>query len=376
MIMNCALEVLIDTCVHCVTIVFIKLASQLTVAKLVELAVIPVIFTVMTLTSYLCSLLMAKLFRLGRRRTNFVIAMGVFGNSNSLPISLVTSLSVTLASLHWTDIPEDNSEAVGARGILYLLIFQQLGQVVRWSWGYHVLLGPREEDTSSDSPTVPTEHPPTEKPSPSLEAPISRPRRVWQCISKAAVKVYISTMAFMNPPLWAMLVAIIVASIPPLKSLFFTRGTFFHGSVTYAVHQMGGIAVPLILVVLGASLGSNGTTTESLPPSVCVARQNNKLLIASLLSRMVLPFLIMAPLLAVAAKYLPISILGDPIFVVVCYLLVGAPSALQLAQICQINGVYEAVMARLMFWSYVVVILPSTVVLVVTAVQVVGWAAN
>jgi len=57
----------------------------------------------------------------------------------------------------------------------------------------------------------------------------------------------------------------------------------------------------------------------------------------------------------------PRDILGDPVFVVVCYLLVGAPSALQLTQICQINGVYEAVIARLMFWSYVVVILPSTV---------------
>ena len=53
---------------------------------------------------------------------------GVFGNSNSLPISLVLSLSMTISGLHWDRIPGDNDEEVGARGILYLLIFQQLGQ--------------------------------------------------------------------------------------------------------------------------------------------------------------------------------------------------------------------------------------------------------
>src|SRR5947208_2827387 len=69
----------------------------------------------------------------------------VFGNSNSLPISLVISLSQTLKGLHWDKIPGDNDEEVAARGILYLLIFQQLGQLVRWSWGYHVLLAPKDK---------------------------------------------------------------------------------------------------------------------------------------------------------------------------------------------------------------------------------------
>jgi predicted permease len=59
---------------------------------------------------------------------------------------------------------------------------------------------------------------------------------------------------FMNPPLWAMLVAIIVASIPSLQHLFFTEGTFVQNSVTRAISQSAGVAVPLILVVLGGNL--------------------------------------------------------------------------------------------------------------------------
>lgn len=58
-------------------VVFTKLASQLTADKLGELAVIPLIFGVQTLVSYLGSVAMAKLFRFKKRPRNFVIAMGV-----------------------------------------------------------------------------------------------------------------------------------------------------------------------------------------------------------------------------------------------------------------------------------------------------------
>jgi predicted permease len=174
---------------------------------------------------------------------------------------------------------------------------------------------------------------------------------------------------FMNPPLWAMLAAVIVASIPKLQELFFTEGTFINASVTRAVSQSGGVAVPLILVVLGANLANNASSTNTHASKV-----ENKILFASLVSRMVLPFIFTAPVLALAAKYLSITILDDPIFLIVCFLLTGAPSALQLAQICQINQVYEDVITRVLFWSYVVVILPSTLVLVITAIEVVHWA--
>lgn len=57
--------------------VFTKLASQLTADKLADLAVIPVIFVVQTLVSYLCSIGVSKAFGLSKRPRNFVIAMGV-----------------------------------------------------------------------------------------------------------------------------------------------------------------------------------------------------------------------------------------------------------------------------------------------------------
>lgn len=503
-------------------LIFTKLASQLTASKLGELAIIPVIFLAQTLVSYLCSIGVSRLFAFKRRPRNFVVAMAVFGNSNSLPISLVLSLSKTIKGLHWDRIPGDNDNEVAARGILYLLIFQQLGQLLRWSWGYRVLLAPanklddenehatsraeqgryqevpgapEEQDlltgsiedlngstqpvSGSDSPLIATHDPsgshmeseydsggqtpinhhqytaslsskvPSHEtlkdrhavlssfPTPAngnvlddnfrtdeittfppvalsapdaakgplgavrggfarIQSPLERacsglrsyasrvtkkvyesqPKRVQRGLAKtsAGIRRFMHGLwEFMNPPLWAMLVAIVVASIPSLQRLFFTPGTFIQNSVTSAIKQSGGVAVPLILVVLGANLARN--TIPNDPHAIEDESLNRKLLIASLVSRMLLPVVIMAPLLALAAKYVPVSILDDPIFVVVCFLLTGAPSALQLAQICQINGVYERVMSRLLFQSYVIWILPSTLVLVMCALWVVQWAA-
>ncbi|KAM3434459.1 hypothetical protein MY4824_005411 [Beauveria thailandica] len=458
-------------------LIFTKLASQLSAEKLSDLAIIPAIFVVQTLVSWTVAVVVARLFRFNRRASNFVIAMGVFGNSNSLPISLVLSLSQTIAGLHWDRIPGDNDDEVGARGILYLLIFQQLGQLVRWSWGYHVLLAPKERyleynderaeegqfrddvaqapllieglegdtedeadgsdhynppghtpvggtsrasvDGSSDDEGTPKKKRPNGHQQPDFSAIPSVERREQEdevptsalgkarlCIRKTQARIVAGINStrlrvyrslprpiqsalsglsnvglklinflwdFMNPPLWAMLIAVLVASIPTLQRLFFEEGSFVKNSVTSAIQSSGGVAVPLILVVLGANLARN---TMANPDSIDIEEEEigNKLLIASLLSRMLLPTIIMTPILALLARYVNVSILDDPIFVIVCFLLVGAPSALQLAQICQINNVYEKTMGRLLFQSYVIWILPSTLMLVMLALEVIEWA--
>lgn len=411
--------------------------------------------------------------------------MGVFGNSNSLPISLVLSLSQTIKGLHWDRIPGDNDDEVGARGILYLLIFQQLGQLVRWSWGYHVLLATKDKypeyrdqlaeegqsrrqedlddpetqglidgldgetedeseahsvdsrkyvpggptpvagtsrtsttDSSDDDDFSPKKLSSQKPASQVIQPPLNGngldtdvfPRvgghgrwehdaeangpwaRLRQSISNTSrscgaqiaaslrrcyqglprplqsMLSFLATVGtktgnfiweFMNPPLWAMLIAVTVASIPALQRLFFEEGSFVNNSVTNAVKSSGGVAVPLILVVLGANLARNTMARDDDhdPEEDDIG---TKLLIASLLSRMLLPTMIMAPILALTAKYLSVSILDDPIFIIVCFLLTGAPSALQLAQICQINGVYEKTMGRILFQSYVIWLAATT----------------
>ncbi|KAI0551395.1 auxin efflux carrier superfamily [Xylaria curta] len=464
-------------------LIFSKLAKQLNPNQLGDLAVIPIIFIIQTCISYGVSIFISKLFRFGKRATNFVTAMSVFGNSNSLPISLVISLSQTLKGLSWDRIQGDHSGLVSSRGILYLLIFQQLGQMVRWSWGFHVLLAKKDQyeeyrdecieegryrdDDVSNEVLIPdldgnTESSDDEMYEPAGQTPVATassaspadsdddgtgtPKkrsvtmngnggdtengpyaipsddimsfphmrdldepedskdalgffarcqsvlrrastsmkektrqlclRTYSKLPKGLRSLLEKTMnfvsEFMNPPLWAMLVSVVVASIPSLQRLFFEKGSFVKNSVTDAVTLSGGVAVPLILVVLGANLANN--TKDSEIKDSEEAKIGSRLLIASLISRMVLPTIIMTPILALIAKHIPVSILDDPIFIVVCFLLTGAPSALQLAQICQINEVYEGVMSKILFQSYVVWILPSTLALVMLALETLEWA--
>nr|POE73094.1 putative transporter [Quercus suber] len=516
----------LNTMVFTPCLIFTKLASQLNADRLKDLVIIPFIFAALTLVSYISAEIMVRVFGFNKKKMqrNFITAMGVFGNSNSLPISLVLSLSQTIKGLHWDKVPGDNDDEVGARGILYLLIFQQLGQLLRWTWGYSVLLKPasayeQEEpqedriteegryrddpddvvhsgehvsgkagktndsgfssdasrsysvtsgsDSDDDTPEIipstagngnnisnePRHVAEQEaahgddqnhesrsiyhRPNGNLEErarstghitlfpnfassdsnedgqksgkfdwklPFIRVKlallRLWNRISatvstffknlfrrfpqplQKALRVFASywngfwagVWRQMNPPLWAMLAALIVASIPRLQHLFFDPGTLIANSVTSAIKQSGGVAVPLILVVLGANLARSTLPQDQLATTPEEKKTERKLVTASLLARMVIPTIVMTPLLALLAKFVPISILDDPIFVIVCFLLTGAPSALQLAQICQINGVFMGAMSNLLVWSYVVVIFPSTLILVLLALEVLEWS--
>jgi predicted permease len=420
-------------------LIFAKLASSLSLSALVDIAIIPVLFVITTGISMLCAVTMSRIFKFNTQESNFVTAMAVFGNSNSLPVSLTVSLAYTLPSLTWPEIPNDNQDDVASRGILYLLIFQQLGQIVRWSWGYNTLLAKPQDvkltsqnSSSSDDITVRDDqswdeeaclgadvdqqlHPHKDPAlvrsealehqrrrrrlgsSGSLESVSSStslldsgaqttagnstspsedghddsrgPSTVFAKICHYGSMAYAKFMAFMNPPLWSMLIAILVASIPAAKHELFETNGFVNHTLTSAIKQVGGIAIPMILVVLGANLAPN----DSVAPA---SKHHSRIIFASLMSRMVLPSFFLLPIIALSVKYLKLSILDDPIFLLVAFILTVSPPAIQLSQICQLNEVFEKEMAGVLFWGYVVLTLPSTIAIVVASLNVLDWAGT
>ena len=68
--------------------VFNKLASQLNADKLADLAVIPFIFAVQTLVSWLVAITVSKVCGFKKRPRNFVIAMGVGATDNVEPLRI------------------------------------------------------------------------------------------------------------------------------------------------------------------------------------------------------------------------------------------------------------------------------------------------
>ncbi|KAG7662955.1 uncharacterized protein J8A68_003505 [[Candida] subhashii] len=379
-------------------LVFSKLASSLSISKIIDIGVIPIFYAVSTGIAFSCSRITAYLLSLNEPESDFVTAMAVFGNSNSLPVSLTLSLAYTLPDLLWDDIKNDNNDKVAGRGILYLLIFQQLGQVLRWSWGFNTLLRRRsqvelntyytkhgaqihmtniDEETSllanqerdEDAFYIDQQQPSNESIISSIENQNVATTDNSPWYSKIVqIKPIAQFLAFMNPPLYAMLISVVVASVPYLKDMFFTNtDSFVHNTLTNAIIGLGSVSIPLILIVLGSNL----YPSQDLPPA---SKHYTRILIGSLLSRMILPSIILLPIIALCVKYINISVLDDPIFLIVAFILTVSPPAIQLSQISQLNEVYQKEMAGVLFWGYVVFTIPSTIFIVVMSLEVLDWA--
>lgn len=377
-------------------LVFINLAQLPSLTK-VDNLLIPIFYCFTTLISCICARVISRIARLNGPETDFVTAMGVFGNSNSLPVSLTVALAYSLPDMSWDEIADDNPDKIASRGIMYLLIFQQLGQILRWSWAYNHLLRKRTKEELSqynDEPVTdrciesmdplylgstrllePTDASET---SPSDESVIFDRRRSSSVVSSAVefakrkkcailswrpVRYF---MSFMNPPLYAILLSLIVGSVQLLRALFFDNDSFVKNTVTKAILELGSIAIPLILIVLGSNLNlSDGDS----PPS----RHYTRIIIASLLSRMVIPAVVLLPLVAIFLKYIKNTLLSDPIFVLVVFILTVSPPAIQLTQITLLNGIYEREMAGIMFWGYPVLTLPTMIMIVSAGIEVLKW---
>lgn len=415
-------------------LVFTKLASSLSFKKMLDVIVIPVFYAASTGISYICSRLTSSVFELNEPESDFVTAMAVFGNSNSLPVSLTLSLAYTMPGLLWEEEPDDTPDKVASRGILYLLIFQQLGQILRWSWGYNRLLrkrtstelnhypnrialidsgddyeragllldssrpSSREVDRESSSEFAENSdatfgdeqnHPGGEvsyynQQSDESQDPCLRfetqVKNNWVLTTKLRggaarllnkipnIRIVRNVLDFLNPPLYAMLLSITVASIPALQDMFFgEKKTFVRNTLTSAVEQLGSVSIPLILVVLGSNLAPSANIP---PPS----RHYARIIFSSLLSRMILPSLIILPIVALCVKYVKISILDDPIFLIVAFILTISPPAIQLSQIIQINNIYQKEMSGVLFWSYVILTFPTTIFIVTASLEVLKWA--
>lgn len=394
-------------------LVFTKLAPSLSVDKILDIFIIPVFYAITTATSYSFSRVMSRFLVLNEAESDFVTAMAVFGNSNSLPVSLTMTLAYSLPDLLWDRMDDDTPDKVASRGMLYLLIFQQMGQILRWSWGYNKLLRRRSpaeldsaitsgeirplalpdvesqnssfnrdegeiEDVSpastlaADFPTMapPHQHESDDSSVDHTQKPYNGQqdnfiKRKWH--SFVTWRPVANFFAFMNPPLYSMLISVLIASVSSLQKLFFQDDSFVRNTLTKSIENLGSVSIPLILIVLGSNL----YPSADIPPA---STHYKRIVVASLMSRMILPSLVMLPLIALCVKFINTSILDDPIFLIVAFILTVSPPAIQLSQITQLNDLYQKEMAGVLFWGYVILTLPTTIFIVATSLQVLKWS--
>ncbi|KAF9151635.1 hypothetical protein BG015_006419 [Linnemannia schmuckeri] len=102
-------------------------------------------------------------------------------------------------------------------------------------------------------------------------------------------------------------------------------------------------------------------------------KKNNNPVPFVLFCRMFLSPLITLPAILLVPTSLSPALLGDPIFRLTMVMLSASPTAVNMMQICQINGFFEKKMARLLFWSYCVVGVPGILIWVMVALEASTW---
>ncbi|KAL5480962.1 hypothetical protein ACEPAI_9903 [Sanghuangporus weigelae] len=191
---------------------------------------------------------------------------------------------------------------------------------------------------------------------------------------------------FMTMPLWAALLAIIIALIPPVQNLIANHMP----PVRQALEMAGDCSIPLTLVVLGAYFytpPSQGKVVPSLKERLRnvlrFRRSKNseelaegkpkrpgekRTILVAIVSRQVLCPLIVLPLMLAFVRFNIPPVFADPVFVVSNVLLVSAPVALTLAQMSTKTGAsdeFERLLSTTIFYAYCIVLTPVTIIYVV-----------
>ncbi|SAM00224.1 hypothetical protein [Absidia glauca] len=375
-------------------LLFFNIASVISLDKLVAFWPIPAFFVVFTFISWLASQIVIQVLGIRGIHQRFVVACTLFCNTNSLPIAIISSLAFSEASrvLYWHS--NDTQQDIAMRGIAYTMFYAMFCNIIRWSYGYHLLQPPLYEAThkeqrhlsySSTTSTLQDEsmHQVTQKddclsPPTSLPAnettsllpthyihPLSPGPLINHRYYQPLKRVLLRWHGAMSPPLYAALLALMVG-LSPVKPFLFDKHAFLYPSLTLAIQSCGKVAVPLILICLGSQLtfiAQQGGSSDSSSP--------RRVVLASVVARMILSPLLVVLTVLICLKYTNVALMHDPMFVVTLILLGCTPTAINLSQITQVSGYFEQEMMHVLFWSYGVICVPIMTTIVFLALSLV-----
>jgi predicted permease len=120
-------------------LLFANTAASVTWDNFTQLWPLPVYFLLFSGAAWLLAKAAVRPLQLTVAQTRFVTATLMFSNTNSLPIGLIESLTMSgaVAWLRWHE--DDKNSLIAARGIAYIVFYSILGNVVRWSYGAYLL---------------------------------------------------------------------------------------------------------------------------------------------------------------------------------------------------------------------------------------------
>ncbi|KAF9435256.1 hypothetical protein BGZ76_006611 [Entomortierella beljakovae] len=256
---------------------------------------IPVFYLIFSVTSWLVAKVGSRVLRFSRDEEKFVIASVLFSNTNTLPMALLQSLAFSAAGNRLLRDEFDTKEAVAARGMSYILFYAIFGNLVRWSYGFSLLV-PKDEEEEEHSPRtmpsspsvlinvdtpsgengpsfmtlpepfpafVPTSNNPLKNSNSSFLLPTavhpkssaSSIRSISESvIIRTATSAYERVKTVLTPPLLTALVSLVIGLVPALHQLFMSPDSTVYRFLVHPIESCGNAAIPMILLCLGAQV--------------------------------------------------------------------------------------------------------------------------
>ncbi|KAK3822370.1 MAG: auxin efflux carrier, partial [Linnemannia gamsii] len=366
-------------------LLFTKMASTITWSQFKAFWPIPLIYTLYSFINWVTAKIGSRLLGFSRDEEKFVIASVFFSNTNSLPMALVQSLAMSAAGVRLLRDEMDTKEMVMARGISYILFYAIFGNLVRWSYGFSLLVPKDEEEegvmvdktegisasaggiqglnnasscmttTDNNLQTQRNQYPSSSSPPSASHS--SSPNPPTTTIVQKFASLFNKLRQVLTPPLLTALIALVVGLVPALHQFFMSPESKFYTFVIHPLEECGEGAIPLILICLGAQVVHLASTSS--PASPRPRRCNRVSPVGyAIIARTLIAPLICLPFILFHPSSISPLLTTDPVFRMVLVLIAAAPTAINLTQLCQIKGFFEREMASLLFWSYCVLGVP------------------
>ncbi|KAF9207603.1 hypothetical protein BGZ49_000057 [Haplosporangium sp. Z 27] len=304
---------------------FTKMASTISWSQFKAYWPIPVFYAIFSIVSWSVAKVGSRILRFSKDEEKFVIASVLFSNTNTLPMALMQSLAFSAAGGRLLRDENDTREDVAARGISYILFYAIFGNLIRWSYGFSLLV-PKDKvevenwesdlqlpapsvlihvdmppsgtsDTSklssldssqiADTQDVGSSIPPklkSPKLSPSAPSYLHSHLHSHLHLSKKSSKLSIKSSSdsiivrtastafervrkIITPPLFTALISLVIGLVPALHQLFMSPQSTVYRFLVRPIEGCGNAAIPMILLCLGAQVVHFAQSSRQRKPS-------------------------------------------------------------------------------------------------------------
>ncbi|KAG0054722.1 hypothetical protein BGZ83_010617 [Gryganskiella cystojenkinii] len=284
-------------------LLFTKIASTINWTQFKAFWPIPVFYVLFSTISWVVAKIGSRLLGFSKDEEKFVTASILFSNTNSLPMALLQSLAFSVAGDRLLRDANDTKEEVAARGISYILFYAIFGNLVRWSYGFTLLVPQDKEESAPVTPTeglpsvlINVDEPPQSTsdlagstsssrpfllPTDNSRTPTAGGRKSPAVSIKSATESILMQRAstayerirqVLTPPLLTALMALVIGLVPQLHHLFMSPKSTVYRFLIRPIEGCGASAIPMILLCLGAQVvhfaQSASKKVETPPPSL------------------------------------------------------------------------------------------------------------